>query len=86
MASPRLTIRLHDPADGKVKTLRWNRSYPAEYQLAAHAEQTLIATPAFDAARIREGIRQVRSRTSALPWFGLAAIACILLGGVRRRI
>jgi hypothetical protein len=86
LESPRLTIRLHDPADGKVKTLRWNRSYPAEYRLAANADQTLIDSPAFDAARIREGIQPVRSRTSALPWFGLAAIACVLLGGVLRRI
>ena len=86
LGSPQLTIRLHDPADGKVKTLRWNHSYPAEYQLAATAEQTLIDAPAFNATRIREGIRPVRSRTSALPWFGLAAIACLLLGGVLRRI
>ena len=66
--------------------MRWNHSYPAEYQLAATAEQTLIDAPAFNATRIREGIRPVRSRTSALPWFGLAAIACLLLGGVLRRI
>jgi Ca-activated chloride channel family protein len=84
--SPRLTIRLHDAADGKVKTLRWNRSYPAEYQLTANAEHALTAANVFDPAKVRDGIQAVRIRSSALPWFGLAAIALLLAGGVLRRI
>ncbi|MES2657598.1 MAG: VWA domain-containing protein [Verrucomicrobiota bacterium] len=84
--SPRLTIRLTDTDEGKVKTLRWNRSYPAEYQLTANAEKSLADATGFDPARIREGIQPVRIRTNALPWFGLAAIALMLGGGVLRRI
>ena len=84
--SPRLTIRLHDSAEGKVKTLRWNRSYPAEYQLTANTEEALGKAVPFEANRIREGIQPVRIRSSALPWFGLAAIALMILGGVLRRI
>lgn len=83
--TPRLTIRLHDSAGGKVKTLRWNRSYPAEYRLAADAEKSLAAAPAFDPARVREGVPPVRIRSSALPWFGLAALALMIAGGVLRR-
>ncbi|MCX6865721.1 MAG: VWA domain-containing protein, partial [Verrucomicrobia bacterium] len=86
MESPSLTIRLHDPAAGKVKTLRWNRSYPAEYQLTAVTANPLVAATAFDPVRIRAGIPPVRIRTSALPWFSLAAIALVLAGGVLRRI
>ena len=82
----RRTVRLHDAAEGKVKTLRWNRSYPAEYRLASAADSALSSAVAFDPARIREGIRPVRIRTSALPWFGLAAILLMIAGGVLRRI
>ncbi len=84
--SPRLTVRLHDAAEGKVKTLRWNRSYPAEYRLATAADPSLAGAVVFDPTRIREGIRPVRIRTSALPWFGLAAILLMIAGGVLRRI
>jgi Ca-activated chloride channel homolog len=84
--SPRLTVRLHDAAEGKVKTLRWNRSYPAEYQLTSSADPALATATAFDPARIRDGINPVRIRSSAMPWFGLAAILLMLAGGVLRRI
>ena len=83
---PRLTIRLHDTAEGKVKTLRWNRPYPAEYQLTADAEKPLMEAAGFDPARIREGIQPVRIRSNALPWFGLTAILFMIAGGVLRRI
>lgn len=84
--APRLTIRLHDEAEGKVKTLRWNRAYPAEYQLTASAEKPLLEAAAFDPAKIRENIQPLRIRSSALPWFALAAIGLVLAGGVLRRI
>jgi hypothetical protein len=84
--TPRLTMRLHDAAEGKVKTLRWNRSYPAEYQLTSTADPSLATAIAFDPSRIREGINPVRIRTSAMPWFGIAAILLMIAGGVLRRI
>jgi hypothetical protein len=84
--SSRLTIRLHDTAGGRVKTLRWNRGYPAEYRLNGDADASLTAAAPFDPALIREGIQPVRIRSNALPWFGLAAIAFMIAGGVLRRI
>jgi Ca-activated chloride channel homolog len=84
--APRLTIRLHDTAEGKVKTLRWSRPYPAEYQLTASAEKQLADAVSFEPAKVRDGMAPVRIRTSALPWFGLAAIGLMIAGGVLRRI
>lgn len=84
--TPRLTIRLHDSAEGKVKTVSWNRSYPAEYRLSAEEEKALAGASPFVPERIREGITPVRIRSSAMPWFGLAAIALMIAGGVLRRI
>lgn len=84
--APRLTVRLHDAEGGKVKTLRWNRPYPAEYQLTANPQPALLAATALEPARIRDGIQPVRIRSNALPWFGLAAILLMITGGVLRRI
>lgn len=82
----RLTLRLNDPQSGKVKTLRWERGYPAEYRLAGEPDATLAASAGFTADKPRDGIAPVRIRTSALPWAGLAAIIFMISGIVLRRI
>lgn len=82
----RLTIRLHDADEGKVKTLRWNRAYPLEYRLAAASDPALGKAMSFDAKRIREGIPPIRIRTAALPYVVMVALALMLAGGLLRRI
>lgn len=84
--APRLTLRLHDPERGKVKTLRWERGYPAEYRLSGEPDPALAKVAAFDAAAPREGIPVVRVRSSALPWAGLVAIVFMIAGIVLRRV
>jgi hypothetical protein len=84
--SPRLTIRLHDIDEGKVKTLRWNRAYPSEYQLSATRDAVLDDLVPFDARRVREGTLPIRIRSNAFPYFAIGAIFLILAGGVLRRI
>lgn len=84
--SPRMTLRLHDKAEGKVKTLRWNRPYPAEYQLAAKPQRSLESAKRFTPASVREDLPATRVRTSALPWVVMFAIFLMLGGGVLRRI
>jgi len=84
--APRLTLRLHDPERGKVKTLRWERGYPAEYRLSGLPDATLAKVESFASAAPRDGIPVVRIRTSALPWAGLAAIVFMIAGIVLRRV
>lgn len=84
--APRLTLRLHDPERGKVKTLRWERGYPAEYRLSGEPDPALAKVAVFDAAAPREGIPVVRVRSSALPWAGLVAIVFMIAGIVLRRV
>ncbi len=84
--APRLTLRLHDPERGKVKTLRWERGYPAEYRLSGETDATLAKVESFAPAAPRDGIPVVRIRTSALPWAGLAAIVFMIAGIVLRRV
>lgn len=84
--TPRMTLRLHDKAEGKVKTMRWNRPYPAEYQLAAKPQRNLAAAKPFAPETIREDLPATRVRTSALPWVVMLAILLMLGGGVLRRI
>jgi hypothetical protein len=84
--APRLTLRLHDPERGKVKTLRWERGYPAEYRLSGQPDPTLAKVESFASAAPRDGIPVVRIRTSALPWAGLAAIVFMIAGIVLRRV
>lgn len=82
----RLTLRLHDPERGKVKTLRWERGYPAEYRLSGKPDPELAAAIGFDPADPAAGIPEVRLRTSALPWAVLAALAFMIAGIVLRRV
>lgn len=84
--APRLTLRLHDPERGKVKTLRWERGYPAEYRLSGEPDPALAKVAVFDAAAPREGIPVVRVRSSALPWAGMVAIVFMIAGIVLRRV
>jgi uncharacterized membrane protein len=84
--APRLTLRLHDPERGKVKTLRWERGYPAEYRLSGEPDPALAKVAVFDAASPRAGIPVVRVRSSALPWAGLVAIVFMIAGIVLRRV
>lgn len=82
----RLTLRLHDPERGKVKTLRWERGYPAEYRLSGDPDPALAKAAAYSSATPREGIPVVRVRSSALPWTALAAIVFMIAGIVLRRV
>jgi Ca-activated chloride channel family protein len=84
--SSRMTIRLTDTDEAKVKTLRWNRSYPPEYQLTGEVGGALKNAVTLDPALIREGVQPVRIRSNALPWFALASIFLMISGGVLSRI
>jgi Ca-activated chloride channel family protein len=82
----RLTLRLHDLQQGKVKTLRWERGYPAEYRLAGEPDASLATVAGFDVSDPRAGIPEVRVRSSALPWAGLVALVFLIAGIVLRRV
>ena len=82
----RLTIRLHDPADARVKTLRWSRPSPSEYQLAATPDPALSSATPFTPETIRSQLIPAAVRTSLLPHFTLAALLALLTGATLRRI
>jgi Ca-activated chloride channel family protein len=82
----RMALRLADPVHGKMKTLQWNRDYPDEYRLSSTYASSLTDSRTLEAGKLRDGIRPVVVRSSAIPLFGFLAIASLLLGLICRRI
>lgn len=82
----RLNLRLSDREFDKLKVLRWEESYPAEYALARDIPAPLAKVPEFDANAIRAEIKPMQQRHSASHYTYYAAFIFLLLGIVFRRV
>jgi len=82
----RLTLCLHDTTHDLAKVMHYQRPYPAEYQLRQRVDPDLVGLPPFDARLIRNNVPPTVRRSSATPPFVWAAIACLLLGLLLRRV
>lgn len=82
----RLALSLQDRTFGKLKTIQWTRSYPAEYRISNSEAPELKDLTQMTPDNVKDGIEQVRVRKSAIPWFGFAALAFIMGSVIMRRI
>ena len=82
----KLTVRLRDITNSKLKVLHYNRPSPGEYRLGQSIPAALAAAPEFTAATVRENITPVETRQSIEPWCYFMALACALGSVVLRRV
>jgi len=82
----KLTVRLRDIENSKLKVLHYNRPSPGEYRLGQSIPPVLAAAPVFSAPAIKENITPVETRKSVEPWCYFMALACALGSVVLRRV
>ena len=82
----KLTLRLRDVENGKLKVLHYNRPSPAEYRLGQSVPTVLAAAPVFSAAEVKADLTPVETRKSVEPWCYFLALACALGSVLLRRV
>ncbi|MBK1790610.1 VWA domain-containing protein [Persicirhabdus sediminis] len=81
-----VALRIQDTDHDKVKTLYWQRSYPAEYQLGGKTPEILTSLPSINAESIRENLIKHYRHQNITPYFALLAFAFLITGVVLRRV
>ena len=82
----KLTLRVQDQVNDRLKVMHYHRPYPREYALSATVPEPIDALPTFTPASLSEPTSGVKTRQSIAAYFYLAALAFLLLGLVLRRI
>ncbi len=82
----KLTVRLRDVENSKLKVLHYTRPSPGEYRLAQSVPPSLASLPVFSAAEVRANVPPVETRKSVEPWCYFLAMACALGSVVLRRL
>ena len=82
----KLTVRLRDVENGKLKVLHYNRPSPGEYRLSQSVPPVLAAAPVFSTAEIRTNLQPVETRKSVESWCYFLALACALGSVLLRRV
>ena len=63
----RVTVRLHDPAGSQLRTVQYDRPYPAEYLLSARPDPTLSAAAEFTPETLRQNLLRRRHHPPSHP-------------------
>jgi len=82
----KLTVRLRDVENNKLKVLHYNRPSPSEYRLGQAVPPALAAEPEFSPQGVRENIRPVETRRSIEPLCYALALASALGSILLRRV
>jgi hypothetical protein len=82
----KLTVRLRDIENNKLKVLHYNRPSPGEYRLGQTVPPALATAPEFTAPTVKANIHPVETRQSVEPWCYFLALACALGSIVLRRV
>jgi hypothetical protein len=82
----RLSIRLRNLHSDQMQVLHYDRPYPNEYNLSRKLPQSIGSLARFEPAEIRDELIEEKTRQSIAHYFYYAALACILLGIIFRRI
>ena len=82
----KLTVRLRDIENGKLKVLHYNRPSPSEYRLGQSIPPALAAAPEFSAPAVRENVTPVETREGLEPWCYFASLLCALGSILLRRV
>lgn len=80
----RVNLSLRDTDHSLVKTLGWQRDYPAEYRLDREQDPALVALTRFSPATIRAALPRTAVYRDVAHWFVFAGFA-FLIGGVAVR-
>jgi Ca-activated chloride channel family protein len=82
----KLTVRLRDVENGKLKVLHYNRPSPSEYRLGQAVPAALAGAPEFSPPTVRENITPVETRRSIEPLCYALALAAALGSILLRRV
>lgn len=82
----RVNLSLRDTEHSLMKTLGWQRDYPAEYRLDRTADPALAATPPFDPSATRKDLPETDVYQDVSHWFVFAGFASLIGGIAMRRI
>lgn len=82
----RVNLSLRDTDFSLMKTLGWQRAYPAEYRLDRKPVTALTSLPKFDPNGIRENLKDAKVYKDITYWFVLLGFAAMIGGVVMRRI
>ncbi len=82
----RVNLSLRDTDFSLMKTLGWQRDYPAEYRLDRKPAAALASLPSFDPKGIRNNLAEARVYKDITYWFVLLGFAAMIGGVVMRRI
>lgn len=80
----RVSVSLRDTDHSLMKTLGWQRDYPAEYRLDREPDPALLGLARFDAASVRADLPDTQVYQDIAHWFVYAGFA-FLIGGVAMR-
>jgi Ca-activated chloride channel family protein len=80
----RVNLSLRDPDHALMKTLGWQRDYPAEYRLDREPDAALAALPRFDPANVRDAMPETPVYQDIAHWFVYAGFT-LLIGGIAVR-
>ncbi len=84
--SDRVSLSLRDTDHALMKSLGWQRDYPAEYRLDPEADPALAATPRFDPAHPRASLPSTPVYQDIAHWFVLAGFGLLIAGVAARRV
>lgn len=82
----RLTVRLRDADHDKTSVQHFNRPYPDEYRLARDLPPAVAAMSRADAATVTADVAPHVIRRSVAHYASLAALACLVLSVLLRRL
>lgn len=82
----RVNLSLRDTEHSLMKTLGWQRDYPAEYRLDRIPDPALAAMPAFDPTAARKDLPETAVYQDISHWFVFAGFAALIGGIAMRRV
>ena len=82
----RVNLSLRDPDHSLMKTLGWQRDYPAEYRLDRIPDAALAALPPFTPETVRTALPQTPVYKDIAHWFVYVGFSCLIGGIAVRRI
>jgi uncharacterized membrane protein len=80
----RVNLSLRDPDHSLMKTLGWQRDYPAEYRLDREPDAALAALARFDPSKVRDAMPKTPVYQDIAHWFVYAGFT-LLIGGIAVR-
>lgn len=82
----RINLSLRDTDFSLMKTLGWQRDYPAEYRLDKYPDPAINKLPRFNPNNSRDDIQNTKVYQDISHWFVFAGFASLIAGVASRRI